>query len=52
MVSYRLTEGEVLVAQVQGHPLGLPEARTGGGVPCNDQLGDAMNVMLGSRFLV
>ena len=26
-------------AQVQGRPLGLAEARTGGGVPCNAQLG-------------
>jgi hypothetical protein len=26
-------------AQVQGHPLGEVEARSGGGVPCNAQLG-------------
>jgi hypothetical protein len=28
-------------AQVQGRPLGVAEARSGGGVPCNAQLGDA-----------
>ncbi len=26
-------------AQVQGRPLGVAEARSGGGVPCNAQLG-------------
>ena len=26
-------------AQVQGRTLGMAEARSGGGVPCNDQLG-------------
>lgn len=28
-------------AQVQGRPLGVAEARSGGGVPCNAQLGRA-----------
>ena len=28
-------------AQVQGRPLGVAEARSGGGVPCNAQLGAA-----------
>ena len=28
-------------AQVQGRALGVAEARSGGGIPCNAQLGDA-----------
>jgi hypothetical protein len=43
MDSYRLTDGEVLVAQVQGRPYGVTEARSRGGVPCNAQLGCAFD---------
>jgi hypothetical protein len=40
-------------AQVQGRTLGMAEARSGGGVPCNDQLGwRQMRARMSSRGLV
>ena len=47
MVFSRSTRGSIFLskrpnAQVQGRALGMAEARSGAGVPCNAQLGAAL----------
>ena len=38
-MSFNIADFSQANAQVQGRPLGMAEARGGGGVPCNAQLG-------------